>query len=769
MGLRFTTKPSKNSILKLTFLGANRNVTGSRYCLEAAGKRVMIDCGLVQERDHLSRNWQTGPIAASNTDALIVTHAHIDHIGLIPKFVADGFGGRIYATRPTVALADVMLRDSAKIQAEDARYKRRRHRKEGRTGPHPVVPLYTDKNVAKSLRLFRGVDYRVPIEIVPGITVTWHDAGHILGSASLEILVQESGRERTIIFSGDLGQHERPLIHDPTYFRYADYVVMESTYGDRDHESFGDIEDQLEYIVNETVKRGGNVVIPVFAVERAQEMMFFLSRLVHKNRIPDIPIFLDSPLAYDVTNIFRRFTSWLDDETVRAIEADEPPLHFPGLKLTRTVEESREINSYKNPCIIMAPAGMCNAGRIKHHLRSNISRPESTILFVGFQAKGTLGRRLLDGEKEVRIHGRQYFVEAKINQIFGMSGHADRTGLLQWLSHFEQPPRTVFLTHGEEHAALALKQSIESRFGFVVAVPEYASEHEFNDQGPTLVDTREQNAVAVTRLPVVAAQMSEVSDEVSVEPIKSDEISPQGLKDPDLEFLDSSTRRPVSFLHEDPWRVLRIQSDLIQGIEVMTRALEGRRRAVAVFGSARLPENDPCYQLAHCTCQRLGERGFAIITGGGPGIMEAGNRGARDAGSPSIGLNIDLPHEQTLNPYCDASFTCRYFFVRKMMFAKYARGFLIFPGGFGTLDEFFEALTLIQTNKLERFPVVLVGTEFWQPIVDWLRTKVLERGCVDERDLDQFRVMDAPEEIATWLDQVIDGQDRFADRVQSVQ
>jgi metallo-beta-lactamase family protein len=748
--------------LKITFLGANRNVTGSRFCLEAAGKKVMIDCGLVQEREHLSRNWKACPIAASGIDSLVVTHAHIDHIGLIPKFIADGFCGRIYATRPTVALADVMLKDSAKIQAEDARYKRRRHRKEGRTGPHPVLPLYTDKDVEKAIHLLRGVDYRVPTEILPGITITWHDAGHILGSASLEILVKESGMERTIIFSGDLGQHEKPLIHDPTYFRYADYVVMESTYGDRDHETFGNVEDQLEAIVNETINRRGNLVIPVFAVERAQEMMFFLSRLVHRSRIPEIPVFLDSPMAHDVTNIFRRFTSWLDDETVRAIKAEEPPLHFPGLNLTRTVEESMEINRCAKPCIIMAPAGMCNAGRIKHHLRSNVSRPESTILFVGFQAKGTLGRRLLDGEKEVRIHGRQYQVEARIKQIFGMSAHADRTGLLQWLSHFEKPPRMVFLTHGEEHAALALKKSIESRFGFDVSVPEFASEHQFIDEGPSLVDTSEPNAVAVTRVPINDAHVSETLDNEIVEPIRVDEVFPECPKDPDLEFLDSSIRYPVSFLHEDPWRVLRIQSDLIQGIEVMTRALEGRRRAVAVFGSARLPESDPSYQLAHRTCQRLGERGFAIITGGGPGIMEAGNRGARDAGSPSIGLNIDLPHEQTLNPYCDASFTCRYFFVRKMMFAKYAHGFLIFPGGFGTLDEFFEALTLIQTNKLAKFPVGLVGTEFWQPIVNWLRTTVLEKGCVDDRDLDQFRMMDDPEEIAKWFDQAIEGQERSA-------
>ena len=482
--------------MKLTFLGASRNVTGSRYCLQVGGTKVMIDCGLVQERAFQSRNWDPCPIPAGDIDLLLVTHAHIDHIGLIPKFVAEGFGGAIYATQPTAALADVMLKDSAKIQEEDAKYKRRRHRKEGREGPRPVVPLYTDEDVARTLPLFRGVNYREPVEVSPGIRVTWHDAGHILGSASLEIRVTEDGCERTILFSGDLGQHDKPLIHDPTYFRRADYVVMESTYGDRDHDVHGGIETQLEVIAKRTLSRGGNLIIPVFAVERAQEMMFFLSRLVHEDRIPDVPIFLDSPMAYDATTIFRDFEDWLDDETRRLIEADEPPLRFPGLRLTRTTQESKAINEVKKPCIIMAPAGMCNAGRIKHHLRANIGRPESTILFVGFQAEGTLGRRLLSGESEVRIHGREHRVAAQIEQVLGLSGHADRKGLLRWLEHFESPPRKLFLTHGEESAALALQKTIQDRFGFDVSVPAYQTAHVFDDDGPSLVRPGEDVAIA---------------------------------------------------------------------------------------------------------------------------------------------------------------------------------------------------------------------------------------------------------------------------------
>jgi metallo-beta-lactamase family protein len=461
--------------LKIKFLGANRNVTGSRYCLEVAGKHLMIDCGLVQEREHLARNWDPCPIRAKSIETLLVTHAHIDHVGLIPKLVKDGFQGKIFATHPTVALAEVLLRDSANIQAEDAKYKNRRHQKEHRHGPHPVVPLYTEQAVDKTVQLFRGVDYKQTVEVMPGVTVTWYDAGHMLGSSSLEITAVEDGRQIKLLFSGDLGQHGKPLIHDPTYFRQADYVVMESTYGDRDHESVGPSEQQIEEIINTTIDRGGNVVVPVFAVERAQEMLYFLSRLVHKKRIPPVPVYLDSPMAYDVTNIFRTFETWLDKETAMAIAANEPPLHFPGLVFSRTPEESKAINHYSKPCIIMAPAGMCNAGRIKHHLRTNISRAESTILFVGFQATGTLGANIVKGSKEVRIHGREYEVRASVRRVFGMSGHADRKGLLAWVEHFEEPPRKIFLTHGEYNAAQSLKKSIESQFGFDVAIPEYGS------------------------------------------------------------------------------------------------------------------------------------------------------------------------------------------------------------------------------------------------------------------------------------------------------
>ena len=726
--------------MKLTFLGANRQVTGSRYCLEANGARLMIDCGLVQERAFQDRNWEPCSIDPKSFDALLITHAHIDHIGLIPKFVKDGFHSTIYATHPTVALADVMLRDSAKIQTEDAEYKKRRHRKEGRRGRHPEVPLYVVDDVVKTLPLFEGVDYRTPVRIAEGVTATWHDAGHILGSAMIEIAVTENGETRKIVFSGDIGQPGKPLISDPSTFKHADYVIMESTYGERDHVRNGNIEDQLEVIIRETVGRGGNVVIPVFAVERAQELMYYISRLVHADRIPDIPIFLDSPMASDVTNIFRKHRHWLDDETRELISSKEPPLQFPGLKITRSTEESISINRIITPCIIMAPAGMCNAGRIKHHLRLNIGRDESTILFVGHQAKGTLGRRILDGEREVRILGRTRRVYAKIKSIDGLSAHADRSGLIDWLSHLETPPRRLFLTHGEEDASLALARTIRDRLGWEATVPEYASVVDLDDEPvDRTVQIADPSPVAAAALPIAEAAVPAAACSLTA----------------DFEFFDSSIRPGTDFLHEDPWRVFRMQSDTIQGIDVMARAFEGTRRSVAVFGSARLPEDDPVYRLARETCRRLGECGFATITGGGPGVMEAANRGARDANALSIGLNIYLPHEQRLNAFCDVSYTCRYFFVRKMLFAKYARAFVIFAGGYGTMDELFEALTLIQTERLAGFPVILVGSDYWNPLIHWLRATMYSHGCISETDLSRFVVLDSPEEVVTMLEACI--------------
>ncbi len=459
--------------MKLHFLGANRQVTGSRYCLAIGDTRIMVDCGMFQERPYLDRNWESCPIPPSELDALVLTHVHIDHSGLIPRLVQEGFNGPIYCTRPSMELAEIILRDSAKIQTEDAKYKQRRHEKEGRRGKHPVVPLYTEEAVNETIPRLLGVPYGKTIPITDAVNLTLHEAGHILGSAMIEFDVATNDGNRKLLFSGDIGQWNKPIIRDPTLFEQADYVVMESTYGDRDHADGGDIEQQLERVICDTVKRGGNVVIPTFAIERAQELIYFISRLAHAGRIPYLDVFLDSPMAVDVMEVFRNYRECFDKETWELINSNEPPLRFPGLKMVRSAQDSKAINQHQKPCIIMSTSGMCTAGRIKHHLRKNIGRAESTILFVGYQAHGTLGRQIVEGNPMVRIHGRQWKVKAHIERIDGFSGHADRRALLRWVGNLKRAPRQVFLTHGDEAASQQLATAITQQFGWPVSIPQY--------------------------------------------------------------------------------------------------------------------------------------------------------------------------------------------------------------------------------------------------------------------------------------------------------
>lgn len=464
--------------MKLTFLGAARQVTGSCYLLEAGRLRLLIDCGLYQERSFLSRNWDPTPAAASNIDYLLLTHAHLDHCGLIPKLVREGFAKQILSTPATRDLAEIILMDAAHIQEEDAEFKRRRHGRERRKGPHPVVPLYTTRDARSALGLFKTVRFNEPKRLNEHVTVTYRDAGHILGSAMLELTVHENGKNRTLVFSGDIGQQNKPIIRDPSVFDRADYVVMESTYGDRNHDGAETtIEDQLCDAINRTVTAGGNILIPTFAVERAQELMYYLGLLVRENRIPHLLAFLDSPMAVDVTEVFRRHQDCMDEESQRLLASGEPLFQFAGLSLVRDVQESKAINRIRGSAIIMAGSGMCTAGRIKHHLVNNIARPESTILIVGYQAHGTLGRQLVDRVPVVRILGAKYEVRASIGEIHGLSAHADQNGLMTWLGHLNSKPRCVFLTHGEESAADELARQIRSKWGWRVEVPSHGDEH----------------------------------------------------------------------------------------------------------------------------------------------------------------------------------------------------------------------------------------------------------------------------------------------------
>ncbi len=457
----------------LRFLGAARNVTGSRFLLEYGDTRLLVDCGLYQERELQDRNWQPFPAPPASIDAVLITHAHLDHSGYLPKLVREGFRGRIYCTGPTADIMRILLEDTAHIQEEDAAYKKRRHEREGRRGRYPEVPLYTTSEALAAQDQISTVRYETPLRLKEGIQATFRDAGHILGSATIEVAFGEGEARRAIVFTGDLGREDKPILHDPKTYTKADYAVVDSTYGDRQHPDMGNLEDALTRVVNETVAAGGNVIIPSFAVERAQELLYMFKRLQATGRIPHLLTFLDSPMATDVTGIFERHPDLLDPELAAVLRKADSPFTFPGLTIVRSVEHSKTINSIKGTVVIIAGAGMCTGGRIKHHLANNIERPNATILFVGYQAHGTLGREIVDGKSPVRIHGVFHEVRARVAQLQGFSAHADRDGVTAWLDALREKPRRVFVVHGEEQATFALADHLRSKGYADVLAPEY--------------------------------------------------------------------------------------------------------------------------------------------------------------------------------------------------------------------------------------------------------------------------------------------------------
>lgn len=456
--------------MKITFIGATHEVTGSCYYLEAAGKKFLVDCGMEQGPDYYEN--QEIPVKGSDLDFVLLTHAHMDHSGNLPAIYAKGFQGPVYATQATCHLCDIMLRDSAHIQMFEAEWRNRKGRRQGKP---EFVPAYTMEDAMGVLKNFVPCPYEKTITPAEGIRVRFVDAGHLLGSASIEVIINEDGKEKKIVFSGDIGNLNQPLIKDPVYLHDADYVVMESTYGDRSHGDRPDYVGLLSEVIQRTFDRGGSVIIPSFAVGRTQEMLYFIRQIKEEGRVhghDNFKVYVDSPLANEATTIFNEHIyDCFDEEAMALVNKGINPLMFPGLKTSITSDDSKAINFDEDCKVIISASGMCDAGRIKHHLKHNLWNPNNTILFVGYQAIGTLGRSLLEGATEVKLFGETVYVGAEICQMPGISGHADVNGLMTWIKSFNQKPAKVFVTHGDDEVTEIFARRLEEELGLDAMAP----------------------------------------------------------------------------------------------------------------------------------------------------------------------------------------------------------------------------------------------------------------------------------------------------------
>lgn len=493
--------------MKLQFIGAVHEVTGSCTLLTACGKNILIDCGM-EQGENIYENPGL-PIAPNAIDAIFLTHAHVDHSGKIPFLAANGFEASIYSTQATYRLCRIMLMDSAHIQMFEAQWQNRKNKRSGR---EPVEPLYTTDDAEAALKLFAPCEYEKSYSVFDGIEIRFIDAGHLLGSSSIEIKVTENGITKTLLFSGDIGNVNRPLIRDPKMPPKADVVVIESTYGDRLHPSRPDYINQLTNIIQTTFDNGGNVIIPSFAVGRTQELLYLIRIIKEKHLIKNhdnFPVWVDSPLAVEATEIYNdtNLIDYFDEETLELLDKGVNPIKFRNLNLAVTSDESREINFNDEPKIILSASGMCEAGRIRHHLKHNLWRKECTILFVGYQAVGTLGRKIIDGATDVKLFGEEVHINARIEKIDGISGHADRNMLLHWLASMPEPPRVVFVNHGNDRVCDDFAKAIEQELQYTATAP-------FPGDGFEIGDTVVQTEIGTRRLVDKKSHKTQVANSV---------------------------------------------------------------------------------------------------------------------------------------------------------------------------------------------------------------------------------------------------------------
>ena len=527
--------------MKITFLGATKIVTGSNFLVEAAGKKFLVDCGLYQGKAELEeQNYREFDYNPAEIDFMLLTHAHIDHSGRIPKLYNDGFKGPIYAHKATCDLCQIMLPDSGHIQEMEAEWK---NKKRIRKGQPTRGPLYTAEDALKCMEIFVPVKYDEIIQVSENIYVRFNDAGHMLGSSTIEIWAKEDGKETKAVFSGDLGNNDIPLLSEPTMIDKCDYLVMESTYGSRLHIRNDQKAELFLKIVSETIDNGGTVVIPSFAVGRTQEILYEINK-IKENRhdeeflreyrtLMKVPVYVDSPLAISATQVFKENMDLFEDEVKEEMERGNNPLEFPGLKFTQTADESKALNESDEPSIIISASGMCDVGRIKHHLKHNIWNPKSTILFVGYQAPGTLGYEIVNGAKKVTIFGEEFAVNARIEYIEGYSGHADQEWLMNFVYSFYNKPKHIFLVHGEEESQEVLRNKILENTGIGVTIPEYGETYQLDDE--LRIVNRIKIKKTLTLKNEVLERLEKLKDELAdMEVMVKEDMTDDELRDEDI-------------------------------------------------------------------------------------------------------------------------------------------------------------------------------------------------------------------------------------------